>query len=73
VTIRTWPGMTCADVGRKIQLCAQKRDHSYDVAGKFLLGMTYQLEIHEWVAFKDTLPPETPDEKQSRTSDREQT
>jgi hypothetical protein len=58
MAINIRPGMTRADVDRKIEHCARKRDHSCDVIGKVLLGLTYQQEIDEWLAFKDTLPPD---------------
>ena len=54
--VKTWPGMTQADVDRKIDKCVQKRDHATDVLNKPLLGLTYQQELEDWLAVRRTLP-----------------
>lgn len=57
--IKPWPGMTRAEVERRIDKAAQKRDHACDVLGKPLLGLAYQTEIDNWVSILAQMP-ETP-------------
>lgn len=56
MTIRPWPGMTRAEVQRRIDKAAQKRDHACDVLGKPLLGLAYQTEIDKWVSILAQMP-----------------
>jgi hypothetical protein len=59
MSVRPWPGMTRADIARKIDRCVEKRDHATDVLHKPLLGLTYQTELEEWLEILHKMPPES--------------
>lgn len=57
MAINPWPGMTQADVDRRIDMCAKKRDRACDVLNQPLLGLSYQQEIDEWILHREKVPP----------------
>lgn len=69
MSVRAWPGMTRADIARKIDKCVEKRDHATDVLHKPLLGFTYQQELEEWLEILHGMPSDTSSPPPSSTAE----